>query len=250
VVLPPDPGVAALAEAAAETQFLAVGIPGIQAGGNLSAVTANEPRPDQLAFVAGYLAAAMTPDWRVGIISPLDSPSGSASRLGFTNGVYFMCGLCRPAYPPFPLTGYPIVAQLSPGAGEADWQAIINDFLTWQVGSAYVSPEVAEDGLLEALANAGISIISASSPNAALKDNMAASIQPGDPAQKVNEILPALLEGRGGLQIGLPLELVDVNPDLLSPGRQGLVEAMLADLQEGFVDTGVDPTTGESRFTP
>jgi hypothetical protein len=44
-----------------------------------------------------------------------------------------------------------------------------------------------------------------------------------------------------------PLGFTGTNPDLLSPGRQQLVETMLADLLAGFIDTGVDPQTGESR---
>jgi hypothetical protein len=47
--------------------------------------------------------------------------------------------------------------------------------------------------------------------------------------------------------VTLSVGLGNVNPDLVSPGRQQLVEAMLADLRVGFIDTGVDPQTGESR---
>lgn len=249
VVLPPEPGVAALAETAPETQFLAVSIPGVVAGGNLSTVGANGQRADQVAFTAGYLAAAMTPDWRVGVVSALETPAGNSARLGFTNGVYYLCGLCRSAYPPFPLTGYPVVVQLAPGAGQAEWQSAVNDFLTWQVGSVYVAPEVAEDGLLEELANAGIHIIGTDPPDLAVRENWVASIQSGDAVEAALDLLPELLEGNGGVQVDLPLVLGEVNPDLLSPGRQGLVEEMLTDLLEGYIDTGVDPATGESRFS-
>jgi hypothetical protein len=47
----------------------------------------------------------------------------------------------------------------------------------------------------------------------------------------------------------LPLALQHVNPQLVSPGRQRLVEEMLAELRAGYIDTGVDPATGESRFS-
>jgi hypothetical protein len=109
VALPPDPGLAALIAAAPETQFLAVNIPGLEPAPNLSQIQAQGVRPDQSAFLAGYLAAAITQDWRAGVIS---LAGDATARLGFTNGVYYFCGLCRPAYPPFPNPGYPLSVEL------------------------------------------------------------------------------------------------------------------------------------------
>jgi len=43
------------------------------------------------------------------------------------------------------------------------------------------------------------------------------------------------------------LTLSNVNTSLLSPGRQRLVEKTLQDLAADYIDTGVDPLTGESR---
>jgi hypothetical protein len=43
------------------------------------------------------------------------------------------------------------------------------------------------------------------------------------------------------------LTLLDVNPALFSPGKQRLAQETLDDLLAGFIDTGVDPVTGESR---
>ena len=50
VALPPDPGLAALAAAAPGTQFLAVGIPGLEPAANLSVVGAQGPRPTSKAL--------------------------------------------------------------------------------------------------------------------------------------------------------------------------------------------------------
>ena len=89
VVLPPDPGVGALAAAHPDTQFLAVGVPDLEAMDNLSVLGAQGERLDRQGFLAGYLAAVITPDWRVGVIGRADTPSGAAAQAGFTNGAIF-----------------------------------------------------------------------------------------------------------------------------------------------------------------
>jgi hypothetical protein len=50
-------------------------------------------------------------------------------------------------------------------------------------------------------------------------------------------MMPSVLEGSGGQVVNAGLELVDINPRLLSPGRQRLIETMLDDLKSGFIET-------------
>ena len=52
VALPPDPGIAALAAAAPQVQFLAINIPEVAAGGNISVLGGNA-QTDVAAFLAG-----------------------------------------------------------------------------------------------------------------------------------------------------------------------------------------------------
>jgi hypothetical protein len=117
------------------------------------------------------------------------------------------------------------------------------------VGTVYVAPEVSDPGLLKALADAGINMIGTGSPPPDIRSNWVAGIGFSDPVTAVQELWPALLDGQGGKSVALTVELKDVNPQLVSPGRQQLVEEMLLDLQAGYIDTGVDPATGESRWT-
>jgi hypothetical protein len=44
--------------------------------------------------------------------------------------------------------------------------------------------------------------------------------------------------------VDVPLAITNVNPDLLSPGRQRLVEEMLTRVQAGTVDLGVAASEG------
>src|SRR3972149_11547072 len=97
IVFAPDPGLAAFASAAPQAQFLAVNVPGITAGGNVS-VLSNNSQVDIPAFLAGYVAAMITDDYHIGMIIPKDDPDGLRALDAFTNGMSFYCGLCRPFY--------------------------------------------------------------------------------------------------------------------------------------------------------
>jgi hypothetical protein len=63
----------------------------------------------------------------------------------------------------------------------------------------------------------------------------------------VRQIWPRLLAGEGGFDLSTPLSLGERNQALFSPGRQRLVDRMLTDLLADYVDSGVDPQTGEMR---
>jgi len=241
VALPPDPGIASLAAANPQVQFLGVGFPELQVAPNLSVIGSDGERLDQQGFLAGYLAAVISQDWRVGMISQPDTPAGKAARNGFSNGVIFYCGLCRPAYPPF--IQYPVFVDVPVGM---DQQAIVDSLAGNAVKTVYVSPGAADTSLLEALAQAGMQIIGADTPPPQAASQWVASILV-DEMSAVRQIWPRLLAGEGGFNLPIPMALSERNPALFSQGRQRLVDKMLTDLLAGYVDTGVDPQTGEMR---
>ncbi len=244
VALSPDPGVANLAQANPETQFLAIGIPDVTAGQNLSSIGAGGGRPDQEAFLAGYLAAVITQDWRVGVISPSDTPAGQAAQLGFVNGVVFYCGLCRPAYPPF--VQYPVYAGLPGGSDPAAQQAAADTLIKNGVKTVYVYPGAAEATVLDYLAQKKVNLIGGATPPEQIRSRWVATVST-DLASGLKNIWPRLMTGETGLSVEVPLAITDRNGDLFSPGRQQLVEKMLAEMLDGYIDTGVDPKTGKAR---
>jgi hypothetical protein len=97
IALPPDPGIAALAAAAPQVQFLAINIPGITAGGNIS-VLGDSSQSDVAAFLAGYTAAMTTDDYRIGMLIPKDNPDAVRALNAYASGMIFYCGICRPFY--------------------------------------------------------------------------------------------------------------------------------------------------------
>src|SRR5690349_23158490 len=97
ISLPPDPGIAALAAAAPQVQFLAINIPEVTAGGNISVLGSNS-QTDVAAFLAGYTAALITDDFRIGMMMPKDNPDAVRALNAYATGMKFYCGACRPFY--------------------------------------------------------------------------------------------------------------------------------------------------------
>ena len=234
--IPPDPGLAALAQAAPATQFLGIAIQGLEPLPNLTVIDGQEVSPDRVGFLAGYLAAVATPEWRVAVINSSDSPAGVSQREGFLNGAVFFCGLCRQTYPPF--ITYPMFAEAAGNSSPSEWLALADTLIDNAVQTVYIPPGVGDESLLEYLAEAGINIIATTSPLPGLNDRWIAIITADYPLE-IHTAWPELMAGNGGSKFSAPLTFSDANYNLFSPGRQHLVEKMLAELSGGFIDTGV-----------
>jgi hypothetical protein len=246
VAVPPDPGIAQLAASAPDTQFLALGIPGLEAAPNLSVIDAVGDRPDQQGFIAGVIAAMLAPDWRVGVISLSDTVDGRSARTGFLNGVEYFCGLCRSLHPPF--YEYPLYFELPLTSTSAEWQEAANYMVDHYAQAVYVYPGAGDEAMLSTLAAASVSIISSGEPPDVAIENWAVSLTT-DPVPLVLDQVEGLLNGdiSVGQSLGVPITFTHINPALFTPGKQQLAEQILSDLQAGYIDTAVDLTTGENR---
>jgi len=243
VAVAPNQGIQELASAAPQTQFLSVGIPGVESVSNLSSIGATGTRPDQQGFIAGYLAATITPDWRTGVISTADTISGVTTRKAFVNGVIFFCGLCRASKPPF--IEYPQFYEVPAAAGQAEMQSAADYLISNAVQTVYLPPEVGNQEVYEYLAQAGLILIGGETPPASVRGQWAATIGP-DWMTPVRELWPRLIANEAGIGMDVPLLIEEINPDLFSPGRQRLVDETLFDLYSGYIDTGIDPGTGDT----
>jgi hypothetical protein len=236
VLLPPDPGLAALVAAAPSVQFLAVNIPGLAPASNLSTVGADGAPADRQAFLAGYIAAMIADDYRVGILSMNDS-QGMTAEAAFANGMHFYCGLCQKAF----WTGYDYLhIEIPPDELQSRYPAYADPFVKYEASVVYVYPGVATIDLLESMAQKGLLLIGANMPAQDLQSNWVVSLKP-ELIPAIQRIFPELLAGRGGQTLPIPFTLADVNPGLLSEGKQRLVQQTLDDLQAGYISTGVNP---------
>jgi hypothetical protein len=236
--------VTALVAAASQGQILVVGVPGLEPAPNLSTVTLGNDRPDQLGFMAGFIAAMITPDYRTGMVGLTDDISAKAAYHGFLHGDTYYCGLCLQASPPF--YDYPLYVEAAAGTDTTTWWGNGEFLVNHQAQTVFVYPGAGDAAMLRQMADGGTRLIGTASPSEELRPNWVASLRT-DPLPVIINLIPQLLAGQGGQTVTVPLQIADVNEELLSPGRLRYANEVLADLLAGFTDAGVDLTTGEFK---
>lgn len=234
IALPPDPGIAALAAAAPQVQFLAINIPGITAGGNVSVLGGNS-QSDVAGFLAGYTAALITDDYRIGMLLPKDNADAVRSLNAFFTGMKFYCGVCRQMF--FYNWTYPQYLEIGAEEDPNNYDAYADILmLQYKVGTIYLYPDIATPDLMNYIGTTGTYMIGTVSP-AQRPAGWVMTIQP-DEIQAIKNAWPGLISGQGGITVQSPLGLADVDPNLLSPGKQRDVEKVLSELQAGRINTG------------
>ncbi|MCC6567979.1 MAG: hypothetical protein IT315_01940 [Anaerolineales bacterium] len=241
IALPPDPGIAVLAVAAPHVQFLSINIPGVLPGGNISTL-GGEGQTGIAAFLAGYTAALLTEDYRIGMILPKGNADAQQASIAFRNGMAFHCGLCRPIFfPSFCLVEnlqscYPQYVEIPSDEDPARYGPYA-DYLILQreVDTLFVYPTVADPNLLTYIGTTGALLIGTFTPDER-PGGWVMTIQP-DVIKAIQNAWPQLIAGQGGVTVQSPLGLSDVDPSLLSPGKQKDVQEMLDKLQQGLINT-------------
>ncbi|KAA3648254.1 MAG: hypothetical protein DWQ07_04465 [Chloroflexi bacterium] len=234
VALPPASNLGELVIAVPQVRFVSLNVQGTAPAGNLTVIGGQGGRPDYQGFMAGYIAAMMTDEWRVGIISVSDTTAGQQAREGFLTGVPFFCGLCRQKFPPF--YEYPIFAEATVASTSEQWQAAADVLVNTSVQTVYLGPGVNDPALMDYLASREMNIIGSSSPSESVRGRWIMSIQP-DLTQAFVNALPRLLAGEVLGEINTPLVFTDINTGLLSEGRLAHIEEILEDLQSGIIAT-------------
>ncbi len=240
--LPPGPGLSDLVARYPAVQFVAIGIYGLSEADNLTRIGPDGLGTDQVGFIAGVLAAAVTPDWRVGAVSVQNSGEETASNLAFQNGAMFYCGLCRPAYPPF--HAYPLGAEATTSEISAVQNAI-SALTNLNVDTIFLSPELSAASA-EMLEGPDVSYIGGESPGENLEEKWIATVRAA-PELAIADIWDRVRMGEGGGTVPMPVIIEDINPERLTSGRETWVLEILQDLIDGYIDTGVDPITGIAR---
>ena len=241
IALPPDPGIVELAAAATDVQFLAINIPNMAPGGNIS-VLAGDAQSDIAAFLAGYTAALLTDDFRIGMILPKDNPDAQQAAGAFRNGMIYYCGLCRPIfYPTFCLAEnlqncFPQYVEI-PAEEDPSRYSPYADYLLIQrrVLAIYTYPSVADADLLTYIGTTGAYVIGTSTPDPR-PAGWVMTIQP-DVIKAIQNAWPQLVAGQGGIAVQSPLGLSDIDPTILTPGKERLVQEALNELQLGRIST-------------
>jgi hypothetical protein len=222
-----------LLNAAPRLRFLALTQTNLEGAPNLVTLQTSNLRPDQIDFLAGFIAASSTPDWRIGVLAPEDSTSIRA----FTNGAVFFCGLCRPPFPPF--QQYPLTATIS--GGPENWQAAVDGLLAEgaELYTIYVAPGAESEALFKFLAEKKINIISTQPAPQGLSDRWLVSLIQADSATSLKTMWASLISPDPATPIFPSSIFQNVNHAIFSSGRQKLALNMLSDLENDAVSTGI-----------
>lgn len=230
VLLTSDPGVNDLALAFPETQFIVIGtaLPPTQ---NITTIAPSYNYNAVQGFAVGYLAAILTDEWRVGILTTSDA-AGQQQRIGFVNGVRYFCGLCLSVYPPY---GYPIYSESPPGSDSVGWQLAAGELIARSVKTVYVAPGAGDDPALLQFSSAGVQIIGASTPLQDVASSWVTSIH-SNPVSVLSNTLIAVYENGAQGQITVPFGFVHTNFDLVSQARLNNLAEILDQIGQGIID--------------
>jgi hypothetical protein len=238
VVLHDDPGLSALAAAAPQTQFLAVGVPGIAPGGNVSVLGAENINVEQQAFMAGYIGAMVTEDYRTGVMLRKGSPDAEKIKTAFRVGQEYFCGLCNPFLGPF--EDYPVSVEVPEDAKPNEYGAYADALLRGpRAETLFFQPGLGIPELYDYLNTVGVFMIGTESP-AKRYPGWVVTLQPN----YLEAIKPAFLElvaGQGGKSFPSPMRLTDANEDVFGAGKQRLAQETLQNLLGGFISTSKQP---------
>jgi hypothetical protein len=238
VVLFPYPGLSELAQNNPDTRFLAVGFNDLEPGSNLSVLRSGGEAYDVQGFIAGYIAAMITVDWRVGALSIQENEDALAAREGFQVGVKYYCGLCNPKYAPTGINYiYPKYIDLPVDATEAQINANLDFLVDRVVNTFYIPPGVGTQNIYRSLVGYQKLIIGSGSDfQEEYRDNWVVSLE-YDLITTVNEIWDDFLSAETGFVESPPLLLSDINYDLLSEGKVKLVNQILDEVMAGMIRT-------------
>ncbi len=231
IALPPDPGIVTLAPTAPQVQFLAVNISGITAGGNVS-VLAGDSQMDIPSFLAGYTAAMISDEYHIGMIIPQGNADAQRAFQAFSNGMTYYCGLCRTFYIS-PIT-YPTYIEIPADESKDRYGGYANVLLNdRKVYTLFIYPTLADPDFLSYVGTTGAMLIGTDMPEQR-PGGWVMTIQP-DTIKAIQNSWPNLVAGQGGVNVQSPLGIADVDPTLLSPGKERLVRDTLDALLAGRI---------------
>ncbi len=217
-------------------QFVAIGVPGVAGSDNLSVIGDPAIDSERITFMAGYLAALISADYKTGGLFPSNIDRSNEMINSFVVGVRFFCGICQPKYPPY--NSFPQWQTLPVENAANGFQTTVDVLVNSGVEILYIQGELLSPEILDYLSGVNIKIISDGHPES-ISDNWAGTLQL-DPAPGLKNIWSNVVDGTGGRQEPASIVLTDLDAGLVSEGRYQMFEEMLSDLDAGIIS--VEPT--------
>jgi len=217
--------------------FAFVNQAGVSPGGSLSVI--GDPTIDQQhqSFMAGYLAALVSSDYKVAGLIPADQSLTAVMTDAFIIGVEFFCGVCNPLYPPF--QNFPQWELMPLENAENGFQPAVDTLVINAVEILYLQGQLASPQMLTYLSDNNIKVVGDETPDT-IRNNWVGTVT-ADPGPALIELWPDLLAGGGGTQAPSAIILRDTGAGLISEGRLRLFEEMADKLEAGLVSPEAGP---------
>jgi hypothetical protein len=228
IYLSEPPNLADIVSSAPQIQFIVAGTIDPSGSNNLSVIRS---QPQDLAFMGGYLTTLIAWDWRSGGLIPNDTPLGAGYLDAFENGGRYVCGQCTPYYAPYYY--FPLVLEESSTTGAAGWLAQVSSLNEYYVDSVYVDPAAALPEVMDLLAANEYTLVG--NLGTPMPERFTALLD-YDLLPGLKQLLPQMLEGRGGQVVGAQVKIASyTNEKLLSPAIIELFNKTAANLATGWV---------------
>jgi hypothetical protein len=137
---------------------------------------------------------------------------------------------------------YPVPSLSDPQELQSVLSAIRDD----GVEIVFPQPGIDDPAFNDGLTQLGIRAIGYGAPGPEIPSSWIAAIEP-DAGAAVTSAWPKVVSGESAGSLKMPMRVVAYDPARLTPGRVQLLQTTIDDLENGFIDTGVDPLTGEAR---
>ncbi len=200
---------------------------------NLSVPANGDLDLQRQAFMAGYLASVITPDYRVGVLASNNDRFGEIATESFFVGAQYFCGLCNSRFGP--IEYYPKVAYVADAASVNSWQPAVDLLLSKAVKTVFVQDELISSELLAYLFQNGLQVISPISNTGVVSSNEWLLSLAFNPMPGIIEVWPDLLAGRGGFTLENQIELVLQGGADISEGRLNLFRQTMDALMGGYI---------------
>jgi hypothetical protein len=224
------PDAAALLAAFPDIPFLSAFGSSMPSAPNLTVLSSGQStQPTIQAFMAGYIAAVETTDWRVGFIGINDS-AGQEYRRAFTNGMVYFCSMCTSQFPPY--EAYPVTAEIAPEAGQPEFEATASQVIARGATLVHTDPRLQTDAFYQYLAAAGMRLIGSAPPPAGLEGSWVVTLI-SSAGIGVGEALAALLDGSPPPAGSGSLDMTSI---AFSEARRLHFAEILARLESGEID--------------
>lgn len=220
-----------------DVSFVAVDNSNAAPSVNVSVIGDPLADPRNRAFMAGYLAALISDDYKVAALVPSETSTTDAVLESFVIGVRFFCGICQPKYPPY--QSFPQWQAVSAENLAEQYQPIFDGFTNSGVDVLYIQGDLSTTSILTASTDYGINVVSDKRPEITV-NNYAGTVL-SDPAPVLTDLWQEILNGREGIQIPASITLADVNSALVSEGRYKAFMEMAANLKDGLISAEAVP---------